>query len=49
MLLREGLLLIAAIEEWMMRKTTKIPYEKDVKDLSGISTGDLRDGKFRGA
>jgi len=49
MLLGEGLLLIAAIEEWMMRKTTKRPDEKNVKDLSGISTGDLRDGKLRGA
>ena len=32
-LLREGLLLIVATEEWTMRKTTKSPGEKIVKDI----------------
>ena len=32
-LLREGLLLIVATEEWKMRKTTKSPGEKIVKDI----------------
>jgi hypothetical protein len=32
-LLREGLLLIVTTEEWTMRKTTKSPGEKIVKDI----------------
>jgi transposase len=32
-LLREGLLLIVATEEWTMRKTMKSPSEKIVKDI----------------
>jgi len=32
-LLRDGLLLIVATEEWTMRKTTKSPGEKIVKDI----------------
>jgi hypothetical protein len=32
-LLRESLLLIVATEGWMMRKTTKNPGEKIVKDI----------------
>ena len=32
-MLREGLLLIVAAEEWTMRKTTKSPGEKIVKDI----------------
>jgi hypothetical protein len=33
-LLREGLLLILTTEEWTMRKTTKSPGEKIVKDIN---------------
>ena len=32
-MLREGLLLIVATEEWTMRKTAKSPGEKIVKDI----------------
>ena len=32
-MLRECLLLIVATEEWTMRKTTKSPGEKIVKDI----------------
>jgi transposase len=32
-LLREGVLLIVITEEWTMRKTTKCPGEKIVKDI----------------
>ena len=32
-MLREGLLLILATEEWTMRKTPKSPGEKIIKDI----------------